>query len=354
MSRNVHADLMIQAANDTSIKWDFSRDGVTWTGTASPTWLVELQYRQKPQSQQEMKDAQSTVNSITAALAQPEPTGDGWLEATIAWEVCASIHEKFAKGKDALYKKRHADFVKHLDDCRAKAIAAPPAPILAQPCTTYTPSNAYYMVDRFLRNNLDDDAYAEYSGFLDSITEPTAAGAATYRNLADDAALKRSFDAMQNGIVAELRKELADMTAHQDKLVGIWQSLADSYAKHCKETNADRLDAQRYRWLCDNNFDKVGVTQIHTLIKTWEPHSQTGEPQLWSQRTRGGKLDAAIDAAINNNQNQEMQLEIAKRAATMSDINSMTRFDSSMTREQIIEKMNQLTNTKPVVIIKNS
>jgi hypothetical protein len=168
--------------------------------------------------------------------------------------------------------------------------------------------------------------------------------------------------------IDRLRKELADMAAQleasESSLVALLNRAKevarqrDRYRKFYVEertkANADRLDAQRYRWLCDNNFDKVGVTQIHTLIKTWEPHSQTGEPQLWSQRTRGGKLDAAIDAAINNNQNQEMQLEIAKRAATMSDINSMTRFDSSMTREQIIEKMNQLTNTKPVVIIKNS
>jgi hypothetical protein len=35
--------------------------------------------------------------------------------------VCASIHETFAKGKDALYKTRHGDFVKHADDSRKKA-----------------------------------------------------------------------------------------------------------------------------------------------------------------------------------------------------------------------------------------
>ena len=46
---------------------------------------------------------------------------NGWLEAAIAWEVCASIHETFAKGKDALYKTRHGDFVKHADDSRKKA-----------------------------------------------------------------------------------------------------------------------------------------------------------------------------------------------------------------------------------------
>lgn len=42
---------------------------------------------------------------------------------------------------------------------------------------------------------------------------------ALYRNPADDVALKRSFDAMESGIVAELRKELADMTAQRDKLL---------------------------------------------------------------------------------------------------------------------------------------
>ena len=44
----------------------------------------------------------------------------GWKEAAIAWEVCASIHEKWAKGKDTLYSTRHADFEKHADDARRK------------------------------------------------------------------------------------------------------------------------------------------------------------------------------------------------------------------------------------------
>ena len=45
---------------------------------------------------------------------------DGWKEAAIAWEVCSSIHNKWAKGKDALYSTRHKDFVKHADDARKK------------------------------------------------------------------------------------------------------------------------------------------------------------------------------------------------------------------------------------------
>jgi hypothetical protein len=137
----------------------------------------------------------SSLAHSAVTFSKTEQSGDGWLEATIAWEVCASIHEKFAKGKDALYKKRHADFVKHVDACRAKAIAAPPAPDI-------------------------------------------------YRNPADDAERERSFEAMEIGIVAELRKELADMTAQRDRLM--W-----GHAQVCEKADTDRLDAQRYRWLRD-------------------------------------------------------------------------------------------------------
>lgn len=48
-------------------------------------------------------------------------SANGWLEAAIAWEVCASIHETFAKRKDALYTTRHGDFVAHAEESRRKA-----------------------------------------------------------------------------------------------------------------------------------------------------------------------------------------------------------------------------------------
>ena len=51
----------------------------------------------------------------------PVAQGDGWLEAAVAWEVCASIHQQWAKGKDAVYSTRQADFQKHAEDARAKA-----------------------------------------------------------------------------------------------------------------------------------------------------------------------------------------------------------------------------------------
>ena len=56
-----------------------------------------------------------------AADSTHEP--DGWLEAAVAWEVCASIHQTWAKGKDALFTTRHADFVRHADDARRKHAA---------------------------------------------------------------------------------------------------------------------------------------------------------------------------------------------------------------------------------------
>lgn len=47
-----------------------------------------------------------------------ESEQSGWKEAAIAWEVCGSIHEAFAKKKDALYSTRHSDFERHAEDAR--------------------------------------------------------------------------------------------------------------------------------------------------------------------------------------------------------------------------------------------
>ena len=44
---------------------------------------------------------------------------EGWKEATIAWEVCASIHREYAKKKDPFFTTRQADFVRHTEAARA-------------------------------------------------------------------------------------------------------------------------------------------------------------------------------------------------------------------------------------------
>ena len=56
---------------------------------------------------------------------QLQQTPDGWREAAIAWEVCASTHRIYAKGKDPLFSTRQADYVKHANDARAMPEAAP-------------------------------------------------------------------------------------------------------------------------------------------------------------------------------------------------------------------------------------
>jgi len=57
---------------------------------------------------------------------QPAPSvPDGWKEAAIAWEVCASIHREYGKGKDPFFNTRQGDFVKHANDARAMLAAAP-------------------------------------------------------------------------------------------------------------------------------------------------------------------------------------------------------------------------------------
>ena len=55
---------------------------------------------------------------------------DAWKEAAIGWTVCASVHEGWAKGKDALYTTRHADFERHADDARQRhALLTPSAKV---------------------------------------------------------------------------------------------------------------------------------------------------------------------------------------------------------------------------------
>ena len=58
------------------------------------------------------------VDETRAALSRPP---GGWLEAAVAWEVCASVHQKWAKGKDAFYTTRQSDFVNHANTSRVNA-----------------------------------------------------------------------------------------------------------------------------------------------------------------------------------------------------------------------------------------
>lgn len=44
----------------------------------------------------------------------------GWKEAAIAWNVCASVHSQWGKGKDALFTKRQEDYVRHYEEARTK------------------------------------------------------------------------------------------------------------------------------------------------------------------------------------------------------------------------------------------
>jgi len=49
----------------------------------------------------------------------PNSLEDAWSEATIAWSVCASIHRRYARGRDPFFKTRQGDYVKHENAARA-------------------------------------------------------------------------------------------------------------------------------------------------------------------------------------------------------------------------------------------
>lgn len=80
-----------------------------------------------------------------------------------------------------------------------------------------------------------------------------------------------------------------------------------------KELEQQERDAERYRWLCNNNFDRDRL-QIHTFVQWYEPHSVTGEPQVWSGRLRGSALDGVIDKAMA----EEAEAERVKKLSDKS------------------------------------
>jgi hypothetical protein len=181
-----------------------------------------------------MKDAQSTVDSITAALAQPEPE-----PASVLWVMTTPVGgRKFVIESES----------------EAKRFAA--------------------MGNRSV--------------------VPFYAAPDTYRNPADDAALKRSFEAMESGISAELRKELSNMTARYTKLSDTHKKLGvafGSVAAKAMAGDTDRLDAQRYQWLRQD-------IPASAVPRVWRSN-ESAEP---TKCLHGSKLDDEIDQAMKGGQ----------------------------------------------------
>jgi hypothetical protein len=45
---------------------------------------------------------------------------EGWKEAALAWEICASIHREYAQGQDAKFKAQQADFLQRAAEAKAR------------------------------------------------------------------------------------------------------------------------------------------------------------------------------------------------------------------------------------------
>ena len=72
--------------------------------------------------EQKSQDAnEATIGAVALDRRVSHLCENPWLEAAVAWEVCASIHERYAKGKDAMYSTRRKDFLKHAEDARKMA-----------------------------------------------------------------------------------------------------------------------------------------------------------------------------------------------------------------------------------------
>lgn len=74
-----------------------------------------------------LEDVLRIEYAYSAAPSQDASNARGWKEAAIAWEVCASIHREWAKGKDALFNTRQSDFTCRAEEARAAYRTSAPA-----------------------------------------------------------------------------------------------------------------------------------------------------------------------------------------------------------------------------------
>ena len=97
-----------------------------WLEKKSPSGDSESVQRQWERSS-EFEDWLLDQERAATAPA-PAEVPEGWKEATIAWEVCASIHREYAEKKDPFFTTRQADFIRHAEAARAAMLAAAPSP----------------------------------------------------------------------------------------------------------------------------------------------------------------------------------------------------------------------------------
>jgi HAMP domain-containing protein len=66
------------------------------------------------------------ADELDRLAGEVERLRDGWEEAAIAWEVCASIHREYAKKRDPFFTTRQGDFTRGADKARAALEGIPP------------------------------------------------------------------------------------------------------------------------------------------------------------------------------------------------------------------------------------
>jgi hypothetical protein len=96
--RHIHADHMIAAANDTSIKWEQLSSAGIWIGDNAMYWWPEREYRQKPTQHphQAMIDQEKDDPSIVWQLL----TGPGcWSDCIPGWVESWQYRQKPAEPK---------------------------------------------------------------------------------------------------------------------------------------------------------------------------------------------------------------------------------------------------------------
>ena len=178
---------------------------MTWAASRDQQWAERVAELERDRA--EWKDATISANTRFKMAEEKLRERDEAIDA------------EQAKGREAAahslpdeWPREFIDWYRDLPDMKPESLWW----MWAKATCSKSASDAYDKIDRFLRNNLDDSDYAEYSDALDDMYTPPAQPAREWVGLSDDEVIE---------IGNETHRAMPDDADDQQELLAIYQNI---------------------------------------------------------------------------------------------------------------------------------
>jgi hypothetical protein len=214
---------------------------------------------------------------------EPKSWQNGWAQATLAWQICASIHRTYAKDKDPFFTTRQNDFINNTERARQKYLAQQPKDI--------TMTNK-----RAARQFFTDEDYRK------AIRKTAIRDIEQSIKLADDEERRA-----KNGTVQEEYYhppvDMADVAANAiinnlDDRGGVNLDFDPEINREIADTVAEIV---RQATAPDNNiYERTPTIDLHPYTQLNTPDLKSRDGEVYPQHIREFLFDHIIDKAIEH------------------------------------------------------